>query len=57
MAVSLDIADLRARSSPQADVERLPGVTVLNLDDLRDWAARNGLDEAAARRALAPQLG
>ncbi len=26
-------------------------------DQLRDWAARNGLDEAAARRALAPQLG
>ena len=26
-------------------------------DQLRDWAARNDLDEAAARRALAPLLG
>jgi len=26
-------------------------------DQLQDWAARNGLDEAAARRALAPLLG
>ena len=26
-------------------------------DQLADWAVRNGLDEASARRALAPQLG
>ncbi len=26
-------------------------------DQLADWAVRNGIDEASARRALAPQLG
>jgi 5-methyltetrahydrofolate--homocysteine methyltransferase len=29
----------------------------IGVDQLADWAARNGIDEAQARRALAPQLG
>ncbi|MDP1690605.1 MAG: methionine synthase [Burkholderiaceae bacterium] len=32
-------------------------VGVIGNDQLADWAARNALDEPAARRALAPQLG
>jgi 5-methyltetrahydrofolate--homocysteine methyltransferase len=29
----------------------------IGADQLADWAARNAIDEAQARRALAPQLG
>ena len=32
-------------------------VGTIGSDQLADWAARNALDDAAARRALAPQLG
>jgi 5-methyltetrahydrofolate--homocysteine methyltransferase len=32
-------------------------VGTIGKDQLADWAARNALDEAAAQRALAPQLG
>jgi len=31
-------------------------VGAIGIDQLADWAARNALDEASARRALAPQL-
>jgi glutamyl-tRNA reductase len=34
------VVDIAVPRDVAADVERLPGVTVLNLDDLRDWAAR-----------------
>jgi 5-methyltetrahydrofolate--homocysteine methyltransferase len=32
-------------------------VGTIGADQLADWAARSGLDEVTARRALAPQLG
>ena len=32
-------------------------VGTIGNDQLTDWAARNAIDEAGARRALAPQLG
>jgi len=41
------VVDIAVPRDVAPDVERLPGVTVLNLDDLRDWAAR-GLAQRAA---------